>query len=58
MRTVFGLPQFDSLGHQTMLLLRVVEGLDEGSAGRSVLVLNPGQGHVRCSWQRRWHRAL
>ena len=46
MRTVFGLPQFDSLGHQTMLLFSVVEGLDEGSVGRSVLVLNPGQGHV------------
>ena len=46
MRTVFGLPQFDSLGHQTMLLFSVLEGLDQQPTGRSVLALNPGQGHV------------
>ena len=45
MRTVFGLPQFDSLGHQTLLLFSVLESLHQ-STGRRVLVLNPGQGHV------------
>lgn len=46
MRTVFGLPQFESLSYRTQLLFSVLEGLDERLAGRSVLVLNPGQGHV------------
>ena len=45
MRTVFGLPQFDSLGHQTLLLFSVLESLHQPT-GRRVLVLNPGQGHV------------
>ena len=46
MRTVFGLPQFDSLGHQTLLLFSVLESLDRQPTGRRVLVLNPGQGHI------------
>ena len=46
MRTVFGLPQFDSLDHRTLLLFSVLESLDRQPTGRRVLVLNPGQGHV------------
>ena len=46
MRTVFGLPQFDSLSYRTLLLLSVLESLDPRPIGRSVMVLNPGQGHV------------
>ena len=46
MRTVFGLPQFDSLDHRTALLFSVLESLDRRQTGRRVLVLNPGQGHV------------
>ena len=46
MRTVFGLPQFDSLNYRTMLLSSVLESLDPRPIGRRVLVLNPGQGHI------------
>ena len=46
MRTVFGLPQFDSLSYRTMLLFSVLESLDPRPIGHSALVLNPGQGHV------------
>ena len=46
MGTVFSLPQFESLSYRTQLLFSVLAGLDERPAGRSVLVLNPGQGHV------------
>ena len=46
MRTVFGLPQFDSLNYRTLLLFSVLESLDPRPIGRSVMVLNPGQGHV------------
>ena len=46
MRTVSGLPQFDSLDHRTALLFSVLEDLDPRQTGRRVLVLNPGQGHV------------
>ena len=45
MHTVSGLPEFDSLSYRTQLLCSVLQGLDrQGEA--SVLVLNPGQGHV------------
>ena len=43
--TVYGLPEFDSLSHQTRLLCTVVESLDPPPGCRA-LVLNPGQGHV------------
>ena len=57
MRTVFGLPQFDSLDHRTLLLFSVLESLHQ-STGRGVLVLNPGQGHVPVFLVKTWHRAL
>ena len=44
LRTVFGLPQFDSLSYQTRLLSNVLQSLDRRPD--RVLVLNPGQGHV------------
>ena len=44
LRTVFGLPQFDSLSYQTRLLSNVLQNLDRRPD--RVLVLNPGQGHV------------
>ena len=44
LRTVFGLPQFDSLSYRTRLLSNVLQNLDRRT--NRVLVLNPGQGHV------------
>ena len=44
LRTVVGLPQFDSLGYQTRLLSNVLQGLDRRPD--RVLVMNPGQGHI------------
>ena len=44
LRTVFGLPQFDSLSYRTRLLSNVLQNLDRRKD--RVLVLNPGQGHV------------
>ena len=44
LRTVFGLPQFDSLSYRTRLLSNVLQNLDRRTD--RVLVLNPGQGHV------------
>ena len=44
MKTVFGLPQFDSLSYLTLLLFDVLSSLDSQPA--RVLVLNPGQGHI------------
>ncbi len=44
LRTVFGLPQFDSLSYQTRLLSTVLQGLERRPD--RVLVMNPGQGHV------------
>ena len=44
LRTVFGLPQFDSLSYRTRLLSNVLQDLDRRPD--RVLALNPGQGHV------------
>ena len=44
MKTVFGLPQFDSLSYRTLLLFDVLSSLDLQPT--RVLVLNPGQGHI------------
>ena len=44
MKTVFGLPQFDSLSYRTLLLIDVLRSLD--AQPTRALVLNPGQGHI------------
>ena len=44
MKTVFGLPQFDSLSYLTLLLIDVLRSLD--AQPTRALVLNPGQGHI------------
>ena len=44
MKTVFGLPQFDSLSYRTLLLIDVLRNLD--AQPTRALVLNPGQGHI------------
>ena len=44
LRTVHGLPQFDSLSYRTRLLSNVLQNLDRRPD--RVLALNPGQGHV------------
>ena len=44
MKTVFGLPQFDSLSYRTLLLFDVLRNLD--AQPTRALVLNPGQGHI------------
>ena len=44
MKTVFGLPQFDSLSYLTLLLIDVLRSLD--AEPTRALVLNPGQGHI------------
>ena len=46
LRTVYGLPEFDTLGHRTQLLFSELETLERKSSRRRVLVLNPGQGHI------------
>ncbi|MCY4527712.1 MAG: methyltransferase [Chloroflexi bacterium] len=46
LRTVYGLPEFDTLGHRTQLLFSVLETLKRKSSPPRVLVLNPGQGHI------------
>ena len=46
MKTVFGLPQFDSLSYQTRLLFGVLENINLHPKGVRVLVQNPGQGHA------------
>lgn len=46
MKTVFGLPEFDSLSYQTQLLFTVLERLDRRPNGHNILVIDPGQGHV------------
>ena len=46
MRTVFGLPQFDSLSYQTKLLFNFLGSLSPQPVGRRILVRHPGQGHV------------
>lgn len=46
LRTVYGLPEFDTLGHRTQLLFSMLETLERKSHPRRALVLNPGQGHV------------
>ncbi|MCB8989901.1 MAG: methyltransferase [Ardenticatenaceae bacterium] len=43
LRTVYNLPEFDTLGHQTTLALSLLK--NEQVSGR-VLVWNPGQGHM------------
>ena len=54
MRTVSGLPQFDSLDHRTRLLFGVLDSLNPRPIGRRVLVLNPGQGHVPVVLSKTW----
>jgi len=44
-RTAYGLPEFDSLGHHSALAMDALLGLGGAPAGKAV-VLNPGQGHV------------
>ena len=46
LKTVFGLPQFDSLSYRTLLLFDVLKTLKRQPLGKRVLTLNPGQGHV------------
>jgi len=43
LRTVYNLPEFDTLGHYTALALSM---LNNETVGGSVLVWNPGQGHM------------
>ena len=45
-KTVLGLPEFDSLSYQTQLLFTVLEKLDRMPAVNNILMVNPGQGHV------------
>ncbi len=45
MQTARGLPEFDSLGYGTLLLLDNLARLQRGAA-RRVVIHNPGQGHV------------
>ena len=45
LKTVFGLPDFDSLSYRTLLLFDVLETLKRQPLGKRVLALNPGQGH-------------
>jgi 16S rRNA G1207 methylase RsmC len=45
MRTAYGLPEFDTLGYRTALLIQGALGLRD-SAPRHALLFNPGQGHV------------
>jgi 16S rRNA (guanine1207-N2)-methyltransferase len=44
-RTVWGLPEFDSLSYDTALLLNALARLEGTRAGNAV-VFNPGQGHA------------
>lgn len=51
MKTVYGLPEFDSLHYATELLMDTLAGTGIRK-GSSVAVLNPGQGHaVIFSWR-------
>ena len=46
MKTVFGLPEFDSLSYQTELLFTVLDRMARKPTASNILVVNPGQGHI------------
>lgn len=50
LQTVFGLPEFDTVGYGTSLLAGLLQKLD--NPGR-VLIYNPGQGHIPLYLHRR-----
>lgn len=43
--TAYGLPEFDSPGFQSLLLMEAMQSLGRAAVGRAV-VFDPGQGHV------------
>ena len=46
LETAYGLPEFDSPGYQSRLLMETIEGIIKEGAVRRAVVFNPGQGHV------------
>ncbi len=45
MQTAYGLPEFDTLSYGTEMILNTLKNLEKTEI-KSVVVLNPGQGHV------------
>jgi 16S rRNA G1207 methylase RsmC len=45
MQTARGLPEFDSLSHASVLLVKAIEKM-KGTAVSRILIHNPGQGHL------------